>query len=328
MDLLRTLKSLADPMRLRILALVSEEELSVGEVQEIIGSVQSSVSRHLAILREAGLVRDRKEGTNVFFAARDDLAAESKELLSSLMPSLARLPDSAQDKMRLVECRRRRVARSRDYFEAIAGNWENMRRSYFDDRLTSLAIEKLLPSDLVLADVGCGTGSLTFELARFSQKVVGFDLSREMMRRARGTAKEKALANVVFRYGDAAKLPVKDDQFDGVFCVMVLHFLDEPERAIAELCRVTRPGGSVIVVDLVPHQQAWMQEEMAHRHLGFSREYVHDCLWAAGAEDVEHELTGTYAGRFHGKNGKRPVEIFVARGRIPGTRKGQVYDVG
>ena len=224
------------------------------------------------------------------------------------------------------------MAKSRDYFETIAGNWESMRKSYFDDRVTSLAIEKLLPCDLVLADVGCGTGSLTFELARFSRKVVGFDLSREMLRRARRSAKEREFSNVEFRYGDAAKLPVKANQFDGVFCVMVLHFLDEPEKAIKELCRVTRPGGSVIVVDLVPHQQTWMREEMTHRHLGFTREHVHDCLGVAGAEDVEHELTGTYAGRFLGKNGKRPVEIFVTRARMPRTeglhKKEQVYDVG
>jgi len=321
MDLLRTLKALADPMRLRIFALVSEEELSVGEVQEIVDSVQSSVSRHLAILRDAGLVRDRKEGTNVFFAARDDVPTEAKDWLRSLMPSLATLPDAEGDRARLAQCRQRRVARSRNYFEAIAGDWERIRRSYFDDRLTSLTIEKLLPRHLVLADVGCGTGSLTFELARFSHKVIGFDLSREMLRRARRGAQERELTNVEFQYGDATDLPAKENQFDGVFGVMVLHFLDAPGTAIKELCRVTRPGGSVIVVDLVPHRETWMREEMAHRHLGFTRESVQDWMRAAGARDVEHELTGAYAGRPAGKNGKRPVEVFVTRARVPQTAK-------
>jgi ubiquinone/menaquinone biosynthesis C-methylase UbiE/DNA-binding transcriptional ArsR family regulator len=320
MDILRILKALADPIRLRILALVSAEELSVGEVQEIVGSVQSSVSRHLAILREAGLVRDRKEGTNVYFAARDDLGTDEQALLNSLTPSLASLSEAEQDQLRLTQCRQRRAARSRDYFEAIAGDWESIRKSYFDDRVTSVAIEKLLPSGLSLADVGCGTGSLTFELARFSRKVVGFDLSRAMLRRARRGAEERNLTNVDFEYGDATRLPVKANAFDGVFCVMVLHFLDTPERAITELCRVTRPGGTVIVVDLVPHEETWMREEMAHRHLGFTSECVQEWMLDAGAHEVEHELTGAYAGRSMNRNGKRPVEIFVARGRIPQTR--------
>lgn len=323
MDVLRTLKALADPIRLRILALVNEEELSVGEVQEIVGSGQSSVSRHLAILREAGLVQDRKEGTNVYFAARGDLGAEEQGFLSSLMPNLANLPESKQDQLRLAECRRRRAARSRDYFEAIAGDWESIRSSYFDDRITSVAIEKLLPRHLSLADVGCGTGSLTFELARFSRKVTGFDVSREMLRRARRGAKERQLTNVRFDYGDATRLPVGADTFDGVFCVMVLHFLEKPENAVAELCRITRPDGSVIVVDLVPHTETWMLEEMAHCHLGFAREAIEEWMTAAGASEVEHELTGVYAGRSMGRNGKRPVEIFVTRGRMPQSRKGR-----
>lgn len=322
MDLLRTLKALADPIRLRIFALVNEEELSVGEVQEIVGSGQSSVSRHLAILRDAGLVRDRKEGTNVYFATRDDLGTE-QPLLGSLIPNLTGLPDAERDRLGLAQCRRRRAERSRDYFEAIAGDWESIRKSYFDDRVTSVAIEKLLPSNLSLADVGCGTGSLTFELARFARSVVGFDLSRAMLRRARRSAEERHLENVRFEYGDATRLPVRANAFDGVFCVMVLHFLERPESAVAELCRVTRPGGSVIVVDLVPHGETWMREEMAHCHLGFSRDCVQRWMLAAGAGEVEHELTGVYAGRAMGRNGKRPVEIFVTRGRLPRARKGR-----
>jgi ubiquinone/menaquinone biosynthesis C-methylase UbiE/DNA-binding transcriptional ArsR family regulator len=322
MDVVRTLKALADPLRLRVLAAVSEDEFTVGEVQEIVASVQSSVSRNLAILRDAGFVQDRKEGTSVYFSLRDDMPEAARELYQSLQTRLAELPEAKQDQVRLRECRRRRLNRSRGYFEAVAGDWEHIRESYFDDRVTSLAIEKLLPRNLVIADVGCGTGSLTFELARFAEKAIGVDLSTQMLRRARGLAKEKHVSNVEFRMGDALKLPLRSKQVDAAFCVMVLHFLAEPERAIKELCRITRSGGSVIIVDLVDHKQEWMREQMAHRWLGFDQNSVEQWLRAAGAETVDYELTGSYAGEKMARNGNRPVEIFVARACLPalGTR--------
>ena len=311
---MRTLKAVADPMRLRILSVMAEEELSVGEVQEIVQAGQSSVSRNLGILRDAGFVRDRKEGTNVYFGLRGDMPTDAEELLRSLRSCFTELPEAKSDLLRLEECRRRRIVRSRNYFESIAGDWERIRKSYFDDRITSLAIEKLLPADLTVADVGCGTGSLSFELARFSGRVVGFDLSKEMIRRAKRHAKETGITNVDFRLGDAEKLPARSGRMDGAFCVMVLHFLTNPARAVRELGRITRRGGSVIIVDLVPHDQAWMRKEMAHSHLGFSENQIQAWFRAAGAKHSEYELTGTYAGKSLGKNGKRAVEIFVARG--------------
>jgi ubiquinone/menaquinone biosynthesis C-methylase UbiE len=203
----------------------------------------------------------------------------------------------------------------------VAGDWERIRKSYFDDRVTSLAIEKLLPPNLVLADIGCGTGSLTFELARFAQKVIGVDLSSEMLRRARALAKERAMRNVDFRQGDALKLPLASASVDAAFCVMVLHFLPDPERAVAGLCRITRPGGSVILVDLVQHQQEWMREQMAHQWLGFDQAAVEKWFFDAGAESVDYDLTGSFAGEKMARNGNRPVEIFVARATLPMTPK-------
>ena len=233
MEFVRTLKALADPLRLRILAAVSEEELTVGEVQEVVESVQSSVSRNLAILRAAGFVQDRKEGTSVYFSAREDMPEAARDLFTSLQARLAAIPEVKRDQTRLAECRRRRLQRSKSYFESVAGDWERIRRSYFDDRVTSLAIEKLLPSNLTVADIGCGTGSLTFELARFAGKVIGVDLSNEMLRRARALAKERAIRNVEFRQGDIFKLPLDSAGIDAAFCVMVMHFLPDPQSAIA-----------------------------------------------------------------------------------------------
>jgi ubiquinone/menaquinone biosynthesis C-methylase UbiE len=322
MDVVRTLKALADPIRLRMLAAVAEEELTVGEVQEVVESGQSSVSRNLAILRDAGFVQDRKEGTNVYFSLRQNLSQPAGELFKSLQARLAEWPEAQGDRARLEECRRRRLHRSQGYFESVAGDWERIRKSYFDDRVASLAIEKLLPRNLVLADVGCGTGSLTFELARFGQKVIGIDLSQEMLRRAREIAREKQLRNVDFRRGDALKLPLQARSVDAAFCVMVLHFLADPRRAVAELCRITRGGGSVIVVDLVEHHQEWMREQMAHRWPGFDKSAVEAWFRDAGVKDITYEPTGTYAGEKIARNGNRPVEIFVARGLVPHLKKG------
>jgi len=322
MDFVRTLKALADPVRLRILAAVAEEELTVGEVQEVVQSVQSSVSRNLAILRDAGFVQDRKEGTNVYFSVRQNMPGPAGEVFKSLQTRWVELPEVKGDRARLADCRRRRLHRSQGYFESVAGDWERIRKNYFDDRVTSLAIEKLLPRRLVLADVGCGTGSLTLELARFAEKVIGVDLSQEMLRRARNIAKERQLHNVEFRYGDALKLPLPARSVDAAFCVMVLHFLSDPRRAVRELCRITRGGGSVILVDLVAHRQEWMREQMAHRWLGFERASIEEWFRDAGTTEVSYELTGAYAGEKMARNGNQPVEIFVVRAGIPRSEKG------
>lgn len=321
MEFIRSLKALADPQRLRILAAVCEEELTVGEVQDVVQSVQSSVSRNLAILRGAGFIQDRKEGTSVYFSARQDMAEPTRELFEALQARLGDMPEVKRDRVRLAACRRRRLQRSQGYFESVAGDWERIRKSYFDDRVASLAIEKLLPRNLTVADIGCGTGSLTFELARFARKVIGVDLSREMLRRGRALAGERKIDNVEFRQGDALKLPLASGSVDAAFCVMVLHFLPDPARAIAGLCRITRPGGAVIVVDLVEHQQEWMREQMAHRWLGFDRGQVEKWFSSAGAGPVDYDLTGSFAGEKLARNGNRPVEIFVARASLPANSK-------
>ncbi len=317
MEMVRVLKALADPTRLRVLAALAQQELTVGEIQEVVNTVQSSVSRNLAILRDAGFLQDRRQGTSGYFSLRQDMPEPARELFHSLTSRFPDLPEVRGDQERLSACLHRRHARSRDYFEEIAGDWERIRKSYFDDRVTSLAIEKLLPSNLVLADVGCGTGVLTLELARLARRVIGIDLSRGMIHNAKRLAREKNVQNVDFRLGDAEKLPLPNASVHGAFCVMVLHFLESPERAVEEMCRVTRPGGCVILVDLVPHKQDWMRTEMAHRWLGFDRTVIERWVRAGGAEDLEYELTGSYAGEKMEKNGKQRVELFVARGRLP-----------
>jgi ArsR family transcriptional regulator len=140
-----------------------------------------------------------------------------------------------------------------------------------------------------------------------------------MIRQAERLAQEKRTRNVDFLLGDAARLPLGDGQMDAAFCVMVLHFLERPAEAIRELCRITRPGGSVILLDLIPHTQEWMKEQMQHRWLGFDKPTIERWLGDVGAREIEYGLTGSYAGGQPEKNGKHPVEIFVARAVIPAS---------
>jgi ubiquinone/menaquinone biosynthesis C-methylase UbiE len=141
-----------------------------------------------------------------------------------------------------------------------------------------------------------------------------------MLRRAKVVARQRELDNVEFRQGDALNLPLGSRSIDAAFCVMVLHFLSDPERAIAGLCRITRPGGSVILVDVIAHKQEWMREQMAHQWLGFNRGSIEKWFHDAGAASVDYDLTGSFAGEKMARNGNRPVEIFVARAILPSPK--------
>jgi ubiquinone/menaquinone biosynthesis C-methylase UbiE len=144
-----------------------------------------------------------------------------------------------------------------------------------------------------------------------------------MLRRAKNLAKETQRRNVEFHRGDALKLPLESRSVDATFCVMVLHFLADPQRAVTELCRITRGGGSVIIVDLVKHNQPWMREQMAHHWLGFDKNSVEAWFRGGGAREIDYHLTGSFAGEKLARNGNRPVEIFVARASLPMTPRRQ-----
>ena len=178
-----------------------------------------------------------------------------------------------------------------------------------------------MPRNLTLADIGCGTGSLTFELARFAEKVIGVDLSQEMLRRARAGATERTLENVEFRQGDVLKLPLDAHSVDAAFCVMVLHFLADPERAVSGLCRIVRPGGSVILVDLVEHSKNGCASRWRTGGWVSTAPLIEKCVSQRGRRNQsDYDLTGSFAGEKIARNGNQPVEIFVARANLPARR--------
>jgi len=296
MDLVRTFKALSDPTRLRILAAVAEDEFDgrrgprgrgLGPVRGVAQSGDPPGGGFRA--RPAG-------GHERLFLAPPRHGGPGEKLFDSAAAGLCRSAESRRGRRRLDRCRQKRTRRSRGYFEAIAGDWERIRQSCFDDRLSSLALEKLLPANLVLADIGCGTGSLTRELARFAKKVIGVDLSPEMLRRANLLAREGEISNVEFRRGDAEKLPLARQSVDAAFCVMVLHFLEQPERALRELCRVTRRAARSCSWTSCRTRRSGCRRRW--RTVGWASIDPRSKKWfrAAGCTEVDFELTGSYAG--------------------------------
>lgn len=288
-QLQKVFKTLADPTRIRILRLLEQQELLVGELMTILGMAQSRVSRHLAILREAGLLTDRRKGTYVAYRSSLPDSGPWHEAWNLARAGLAGDPTADRDDALLRRTLASRSARSgRDFFEEVGPDWDALRRVFGDDLLRARAIMALVRPPLRVADIGTGTGVLALELARQGLEVVGIDRSEAMLEAARQKwAQEagQARGSITFQAGDAHALPLPDASVDAAFAHMVLHSLEEPERAVRELARIVRPGGRVVVVDFLAHEHGWMEQELGLLWLGFAPELV--TAWLARAGFVE-----------------------------------------
>lgn len=286
----KVFKTLSDPTRIRILRLLEQEELIVGELMDILGMAQSRVSRHLAILREAGLLTDRREGT--FIAYRLDLPAEGpwRDAWRLTRQSLADDTTAARDDTllrRALAARKARAHSGRSFFDEVGPEWDALRTAFGDDLLRARATASLVVPRLRVADVGTGTGVLALELASLGLDVVGVDRSSGMLNAARakaGSAGETLAGALEFKEGDAYALPLEDGSFDAAFAHMVLHSLESPERAIEEMARILRPGGQIVLVDFLPHQHRWMQDDLGLIWLGFETETLSGWISSAGLE--------------------------------------------
>jgi len=284
----KVFKTLADPTRVRILRLLEQEELIVGELMDILAMAQSRVSRHLAVLREAGLLSDRKDGT--FVAYRLDLPEEGPWRAAWTLARESVAGDAVAERDDLLLRRAlaaRKASRGRNFFDAIGPEWDSLRRVFGDDLLRARATNALVPPGLRVADIGTGTGVLALELARLGLDVIGLDQSSAMLEAARrkwNAIASEVSGNVEFRFGDAHDLPFDTASLDAVFAHMVLHSLADPERAIHEMARVTRPGGQVVLVDFLPHEHAWMKQELGLVWLGFELDTLAAWIEAAGLD--------------------------------------------
>lgn len=284
------LAALAEPLRLRILRILEKEELSVGEVGRVVQLPQSTVSRHLRVLSDAGWTVRRNEGTATLYqVVPSELPAPCQALWIAVRNSLSGdvlSTELSHDDQRLISVLAERREDSRAFFGRVAGQWDAVREELFGRAFTPLALLNLLPSDAVAADVGCGTGNVAELLSPVVGRVIAVDQSEPMLDAAR--ARLAGRENIEFRTGRFERLPLEDGEADIAVCSLVLHHLESPEAAIREMKRVLRPGGTALVVDMIEHDRATYRHTMGHRWLGFSRERMMNAFGAAGLMDVRY----------------------------------------
>lgn len=299
----KVFKTLSDPTRIRILRLLEQEELIVGELMDILGMAQSRVSRHLAILREAGLLSDRRDGTFVAYRLVMPEEGPWHAAWDLARDSLADDPTAARDDTLLrqaLAARKARALSGRRFFDEVGPEWDALRTVFGDELLRARATAALVPPRLRVADIGTGTGVLALELAALGLDVVGIDRSVGMLEAAREKAQALPPAvpgAVTFREGDAHALPLEDASVDVAFAHMVLHSLEEPERAIREMARIVRPGGQLVLVDFLLHDHRWMEQELGLVWLGFEPETLRGWLEGAGLEALRIQQYASEATR-------------------------------
>src|SRR4051812_35467082 len=278
---------LGDEARLRLLRVLSRERLNVGELTGVLGLAQSGVSRHLGLLKDAGLVQEEKDGGYSYYRLTSSLAPGNASADNPLRAMLDRqFAASADDPMlRADDARLQEVLRVRkENFETHAGPDTRDARQLVPGRswaAWSRALAMLLPP-LRVADLGCGEGYLTMEAARWAARVIAVDRSEAVLRRARGLAQRRRISNVVWKRGELEHLPVGDDQVDVAMLSQALHHAEEPARAVAEAARITAPGGRVLVLDLRTHSETWVRSKLGDRVLGFADPELKRMLTSAG----------------------------------------------
>ena len=275
------LASLADTTRSRILLLLDRHELTVSQLCGIMQLPQSTVSRHLKALLDAGWVASRADGTsNVYSMTRDEVDATARRLWLLVREQVGPTPAAAQDQRRLQAALAERRTKSQEFFSSSAGQWDRVREELYGDRFHLAALAAFAQREWVVGDLGCGTGQVSAAIAPFVRRVVAVDASAAMLQAAK--KRLQAFDNVELRRGDLEALPIDDARLDAATLMMVLHHVPEPERALREVGRVLEPGGTLLVVDMLPHERENYRQQMGHVWLGFSEEHIHRLLGESG----------------------------------------------
>ena len=277
------MRAAGEPTRLRILAILALGELTVSELTQVLLQSQPRISRHLKLLADAGLIVRYPEGSWVFY--RLDESAQLGDLLAEIIGSLPQGDHELQrDRERLAEVRAERAERAQAYFAANAAQWDSLRANHIPETAIEERMGELIGGrDIdLLVDLGTGTGRMLEIFGTRATRAVGFDISTDMLTIARAKLDELAAENCQVRQGDCANVPLEDNVADIVILHQVLHFLDDPQRAVNEAARITRPGGFVLIADFGPHEMEDLRNEHAHRRLGFADEEMNHMLRAAG----------------------------------------------
>lgn len=280
------LTALSDPTRSRLLHAVEGRELTVTELCAVLQLPQSTVSRHLRILSDEGWVASRADGTSRYYRLDPGLDAGARQLWDIVRAQVAVSPAGRQDARRVDRVLADRRSRARAYFSSVAGQWDVVRRDLFGDRAPLVAMLGFLDPATEVADLGCGTGQLAETLAPFVAHVIAVDASAEMLAAAR--ERLGAASNVEVRQGDLEALPLDTAGVDAAILSLVLHYVAEPGRVLGEAARALRPGGRLLIIDMMPHDRDELRQQMGHVWQGFSETQVTAWLEAAGFERVRY----------------------------------------
>lgn len=283
LSIVKLLRLLADPTRLRLLALLEQGELSVAEIQEILGMGQSRISAHLAQLKIAQFARDRRAGKNIYYSlAKSKRYAQFHDLI---LAGAKEIPEIEKDKIAFKLAMKKRGDKTREYFNQLAGKFG---RSYCPGRSwkgVSHLLLALIPK-ITVADLGAGEGTLSQLLAQHAKKVIAVDNSEKMVDFGSSLAKQHELANLEYRLGDIEKPPITAGSIDLAILSQALHHASQPPQAIAAAHRILKKGGRIAILDLLAHQFEKARDLYADLWLGFSEVELHQMLKDAGFRQI------------------------------------------
>jgi SAM-dependent methyltransferase len=281
-SIVKILRVVADPSRLRILLLLRGEELSVAELQEILTMGQSTISTHLSQLKQAGLVEDRRTGKSNLYR----LLPPDEVIAGLLAQARTEIPEAAADQSAMRAVLKKRQDKMRSFFDSVAGR---LGKDYVPGKSWKSLAEALLRlmPPMVIADLGAGEGAFSLLLAQRAKKVIAVDTSAKMIEVAREQALRHDVKNVDYRLGDMEELPIESSTVDIVFFSQSLHHALHPERAVTEANRILNPGGRIVILDLVKHRFEEARELYADEWLGFSESELESMLETAGFTNVQ-----------------------------------------
>ncbi len=284
--LMAWMESLADATRLRLLRLLEQRELGVVDVCTVLQLPQSTVSRHLKVLADQGWVRSERRGTtNVYHVILDELDQAARKLWLIAREQTEGWATLEQDRLRLERLLREKEHDADSFFAGAAGEWDRLRSELYGTQFTIDALLALLPGDQVIADLGCGTGAMIAQLAPYTKRAIGIDNSAAMLKAARRRTAD--FDNVTLKRGDLADLPIDSATCDAALCILALTYVADPQRCLAEMVRILRPGGRAIIVDLLPHDREDFRRQMGQKARGFAADVLQQWMQRAGL----HPLT-------------------------------------
>lgn len=285
-DSWETLKLLADSTRVRILSLLTQKELSVAELQEVLDMGQSRISSHLGLLRQGELVHDRREGKKTFYAINPSFDAQGTQLMRAACASVEGTEQIATDQANLKRILEKRKQQSEQYFNSVAGR---LGKNYCPGRSWEAIGHFLLhlTPKIKIADLGAGEGLISQLLARRAEQVICVDNSLKMVEFGSELAKRNGFANLEYQLGDIEEVPLQDKSVDLALLSQALHHAQHPDKAIAEAFRILKPGGELIIIDLLEHNFEKARELYADVWLGFSENSLYQLLKDAGFRKIE-----------------------------------------